>query len=172
MENSIEYRYEKYGAICLANWFISRGFEVGLSVPGPITDLRKRESIGGIVPPELSEFDTNDPQTRYKIYYDTPGNIDLVARNNEKIWVIEAKGLTKGRGAPGSIAEAIGQITMLIDLNLNDYIYGILLPKEDRYTNAVNKISDTNPLLSRQDFCVFWISENGEISRDTRFSVV
>jgi hypothetical protein len=53
MDASIEYRYEKYGAIALSRWFRAIGYEVQLSVPGPISELRNRNVLGGIDPPDL-----------------------------------------------------------------------------------------------------------------------
>jgi hypothetical protein len=170
VENPIEYRYEKYGAISLSKWFIEKGYEVRLSVPGPVGELTSREPLGGIEPPDLSQFNMLDPQTRYDIYYDSPGRIDLVARKDNEIWLIEAKGLTKGRGAPGTIAEAIGQIVILIDPELISYNYGILLPKQKRFIEVIASVSDSNPLLCRDDFHIFWVTDEGEIELDKRFS--
>jgi hypothetical protein len=171
MDASIEHRYEKYGAIALSRWFRNNGYEVKLSVPGPIAELRNRNDMGGIDPPDLSKFDTKDRRTRYTIYYDSPGHIDLVARNDDEVWIIEAKGLTEGRGAPGAVAEAIGQIILLVDPEFVDYRYGILLPKEERFTRVIEGISNNNPIMCRSDFHVLWVTEDGDIELDRRFAV-
>lgn len=171
MNASVEYRYEKYGAIALSRWFRDKGYEVKLSVPGPISELRKRTDLGGIDPPDLSKFNTKDRRTRYTIYYDSPGHIDLVARNDNEIWIIEAKGITKGRGAPGTVAEAIGQIVLLVDPEFVDYRYGVLLPKEERFTRVIDGMSKSNPIICRSDFALFWVTKDGDIKLDQRFVV-
>ena len=140
------------------------------AVPGPTEDLASREELGGIVPPDLSKFDLANHQTRYEIYYDSPGHIDLVARKENEVWLIEAKGLTKGAGAPGVIAEAIGQTVIIMDPEHIGYRYGILLPKEKRFLDVLSGISDENTLLSREDFYVFWATGDGDIELDPRFS--
>ena len=71
----MEFRYEKFAAIALAQWFTRRGYEVQLSVPGSIEELLQRDELGGIHPPELSAEDFADPQRRYEIYYDSPARV-------------------------------------------------------------------------------------------------
>ena len=170
MSKSIEFRYEKYGAIALAPWFMDQGYEVQLSVPGPLSELVNRKDLGGIEPPLLSDFDTDDPQTRYEIYYDSPGHIDLVARNSDELWIIEAKGLVKGGGAPGAIAAAIGQVILHIDPSHSEFRYGVLLPKEERYLRVIAEASVDNPIFCDPNFKIFWVSKTGNIEVDEKFS--
>lgn len=167
----MEFRYEKFAAIALSQWFTGRGYEVCLSVPGPIEDLIERDELGGVRPPELSAEDFADPQRRYEIYYDSPGNVDLVARRGEELWLVEAKGLAKGGSAPGTIAQAIGQVVMMMAPGIPALRYGILLPREDRFVQAVEKILPDNPLLNRDDFFIFWVSSDGVIDSERAESI-
>lgn len=166
MTGEMEFRYEKFGAITLARWFERRGYEVRLSVPGPIADLARDKDLGGLVPPDLSQQDFDDPQCRYEIYYDSPGNIDFVARKGSELWLVEAKGLIKRGGAPAAVAQAIGQIILMMDPSYSNVKYGVLLPREKRFEQVMEGISAANPLLSRDDVFVFWVTGDGEIEGD------
>lgn len=163
MDLDVEYRYERFAAITLSQWFAEKDYEVHLSVPGPVEELAHRDNLGGIEPPELTSMDFSDPQRRYEIYFDSPGHIDFVARNDEEVWLIEAKGLIKGWGVPGTVTYAIGQVVIMMKPELDYLRYGILLPREERFAQVVVEISPTNPVLSREDFSIFWVSREGSI---------
>jgi hypothetical protein len=170
VNNEADFRYEKFAAIALANWFIRQGYEARLSVPGPAEELESRTDLGGIIPPELSSRDLTDPRCRYDIYYDTPGRIDLVARNAQHIWLVEAKGLLKRGGAPGAVAQGIGQMVALMRPSLFNLRYGLLLPIEPKFRRAIGRIARDNPILSREDFCIYWVDRDGSIEIDRSFS--
>lgn len=158
-----EHRYEKYAVIAVAKWFEQRGYQVGISVPGPLQDILKRADLGGLEIPAFREDDLKNPEYRYTVYYDTPGHIDLVARSSSQVWVMEAKGIVKGGSAPGAVAQAIGQVVLLMMPTEPTLRYAIILPDEKRFIEVLKSVAPDNPVLTRPDLRIFLVSKDGSV---------
>ena len=157
------YWFEKYAVIAVAKWFKKKGFEVRISVPGKVKSL-VNSNLGGLEIPEITDEDFNNPQRRYTIYYDSPGTIDLVARNERQLWIIQAKGITKRSNAPGDIAQAIGQVVLLMAQSEPSVHYGLILPDESRFIRVLCQIEVDNPVFTRNDWHIFLVSKEGQVT--------
>ena len=160
------YWYEKYAVIAVGKWFEERGYEVRISVFGRVDDLVNKP-LDGLPIPQISPDDFKDPQHRYNVYYDRPGTIDLVARKGEEIWVMQAKGITTRSNGPGMVAQAIGQEVMLMTGALDTAKYGLIFPDEKNFVRALKQIEKDNPVLMRDEWVLFLVSETGKVRRYT-----
>jgi hypothetical protein len=158
----VKYWFEKYAVIAVGKWFKEQGFEARISVPGNVESLMNSK-LGGLDIPEINDDDFNDPQHRYKVYYDTPGTTDLVVRNDDQLWILQAKGVTKRSNAPGDIAQVIGQTVMLMTDFIPSVHYGIILPDKPRFVEVLSQIKPDNPVFTRQDWHLFLVSMEGEV---------
>jgi len=163
MTREMDHRFEKYAVIAVARWFRENGYEVGISVPGSPRELVQRDALSGLEIPSITENDLLNPKHRYEVYYDTPGCIDLVARNNEEVWLIEAKGITEGGSAPGSVAQAVGRVVLLMTSAETRLRYAMVVPRQESFLNALRSIAPDNPVLTRDDFRVFLVSKDGSV---------
>ena len=100
---------------------------------------------------------------RYRVYYDTPGNIDLVARKSDEVWVMEAKGLIARGNARAAVAQAIGQIVLYMTPSEPTLRYAIILPEDERFTRVLKGAASNNPVLLRDDFRIFIVSKHGKV---------
>ena len=158
----MKYWYEKYAVIAVGKWFQQKGFDVRISVPGKVKSL-VHSDLGGLEIPKITDEVFNDPQRRYTVYYDRPGTIDLVAKNKDQLWVMQAKGVTKRSNAPGDIAQAIGQIVLLMAQSEPSVHYGLILPDEKRFLKVLCQIESDNPVFSRNDWHLFLVSKEGQV---------
>ena len=158
----MKYWFEKYAVIAVGKWFEQKGFEVRISVPGKVKNLMHSD-LGGLTIPEIADEDFNNPQHRYTVYYDSPGTIDLVARNESQLWVVQAKGVTKRSNAPGDIAQAVGQIVLLMTQSEPSVYYGLIFPEEPRFLRVLSQIEADNPVFTRNDWQLFLVSKEGQV---------
>ena len=129
MTVDIDYRHEKFAVIKVARSLSQQGFEVGISVPGPVQELSRRTKLGGLGIPSFSTSDMRIPEHRKRVYYDTPGTIDLVARKSDEVWVMEAKGLSARGNARAAVAQAIGQIVLYMTPSEPTLRYAIIFAR-------------------------------------------
>jgi hypothetical protein len=137
-----DYWHEKVALTKYAHDLVADGWEVGLSVKAARLD--DEEPLGGEHPRPLDgEFENSFNAApipgvtafRYKFYRDTPGNIDLVARRDGAMLVVEGKGrsATNRRGA---VAQMVGAHMLERRPGRSDIRYAILLPGGDSATAA------------------------------------
>lgn len=157
------YWYEKYAVIRVGNWFKEKGFEVRISVPGKINELIS-STLGGKMIPKVTEEDFKNPQNRYEVYYDSPGTIDLVAKNKSELWIIQAKGISTRSNAPGMIAQAIGQVVLLMTHSDPSIHYGLIFPDNPNFLRVLRQIEVDNPVFTRSDWHLFLVSEKGDVN--------
>jgi hypothetical protein len=157
------YWYEKYAVIAVGNWFEEKGFDVRISVPGKINGLMS-SALGGKTIPQVATDDFKNPQHRYTVYYDVPGTIDLVARNKNELWIIQAKGISTRSNAPGMIAQAIGQVVLLMTHSEPSIHYGLILPDNPNFLRVLRQIEVDNPVFTRSDWHLFLVSEKGDVT--------
>ena len=155
------YWYEKYAVIAVGNRFKEKGFDVRISVPGKINELMN-SPLGGKTIPEVTTEDFKNPQHRYTIYYDSPGTIDLVARNKNELWIIQAKGISTRSNAPGMVAQAIGQVVLLMTQSEPSIHYGLIFPDNSNFLRVLRQIEVNNPVFTRSDWHLFLVSEKGD----------
>jgi hypothetical protein len=157
------YWYEKYAVIAVGNWFKEKGFDVRISVPGKINKLMN-SNLGGKTIPKVTTEDFKNPQRRYTIYYDSPGTIDLVARKKSELWIIQAKGISTRSNAPGMIAQAIGQIVLLMTQSELPIQYGLIFPDNPNFLRVLRQIEVDTPVFTRNDWHLFLVSEKGDVN--------
>lgn len=157
------YWYEKYAVIAVGKWFQEKGFEVRISVPGKVNEL-SRLPLGGLPVPEINPRDFRNPQYRYNVYYDTPGTIDLVAKSQDELWVFEAKGISTRSNGPGKVAQAVGQMVMLMTKSVSSVHYGLIFPDESNFVRALHQVENDNPIFVESNWHIFLVSQDGAVN--------
>jgi hypothetical protein len=152
----IDYHREKYGLVALANHLTREGWqEVLLSVRPETLET----TLEGIAVPVLDPVrDATDEKYKYNFYIDRGGRIDLVARRDGKLLLVEAKG-TSSKPDSG-VEQLVGRTIMHMDPSREDRSYAILVPDHPAWLAVLGRVHHHPSLTS---VAVFLVSREGVI---------